>query len=57
VPWRLGPLLTGRGTTSVQRQGGAGVKNGKLLALAASEIDALLTADCMSTVDAHHRGR
>jgi len=45
VPWRLGPLLTGHTSTSVQRHGWAGVKNGKLLALAANEFDVLLTAD------------
>lgn len=45
VPWRLGPLLTGHTFTSVQRHRWAGVKNGKLLALAANEFDVLLTAD------------
>jgi len=45
VPWRLGRLLTGHTTTSVQRQGWASIKNGKLLALACSEFDVLLTAD------------
>lgn len=45
VPWRLGPLLTGHTTTSVQRHGWASIKNGKLLALAANEFDVLLTAD------------
>lgn len=45
VPWRHGPLLTGHTSTSAQRRGWAGVKNGKLLALAANEFDVLLTAD------------
>jgi predicted nuclease of predicted toxin-antitoxin system len=45
VPGRLGSLLTGHTTTTVQRRGWASVKNGKLLALAASEFDVLLTAD------------
>lgn len=45
VPWRLGRHLTGHTFTSVQRHGWAGIKNGKLLALAAREFDVLLTAD------------
>lgn len=45
VPWRLGRLLAGHTTTSVQRQGWASVKNGKLLALAADAFDVVLTAD------------
>ncbi len=45
VPWRLGRLLIGHSTTSVQRHGWASIKNGKLLALAAKEFDVLLTAD------------
>ena len=45
VPWRLGPLLRGHTTTSVQRHGWASIKNGKLLALAANEFDVILTAD------------
>lgn len=45
VPARLGPLLTGHASVTVQRKGWAGVKNGKLLTLAASEFDVLLTAD------------
>jgi predicted nuclease of predicted toxin-antitoxin system len=45
VPGRLGPLLTGHSTVTVQRQGWPSVKNGKLLALAAGEFDVLLTAD------------
>lgn len=45
VPSRLGPLLFGHGSTSVQRRGWASIKNGKLLALAAGEFDVLLAAD------------
>lgn len=45
VPWRLGTLLTGHTTTTVQRRGRASIKNGQLLALAAGEFDVLLTAD------------
>jgi predicted nuclease of predicted toxin-antitoxin system len=45
VPGRLGPLLTGHSTMTVQRRGWASIKNGKLLALAAGEFDVLLTAD------------
>ena len=45
VPWRLGRLLTGHTTTSVQRRGWASTKNGKLLALAGEEFDVFLTAD------------
>lgn len=37
VPTRLGRLLIGHEVKSVQRQGWAGIKNGKLLALAAVE--------------------
>ena len=45
VPNRLGALLTGHISTSVQRRGWTSVKNGKLLALAAHEFDVVLTAD------------
>ena len=45
VPSRLGSLLTGHSTITVQRRGWASIKNGKLLALAAGEFDVLLTAD------------
>ena len=45
VPSRLGALLTGHTSVSVQRRGWAGIKNGKRLALAAGEFDVLLTAD------------
>ena len=45
VPGRLGQLLTGHSTITVQRRGWASIKNGKLLALAADEFDVLLSAD------------
>ena len=45
VPARLGSLLVGHEASSVQRRGWAGIKNGKLLTLAATEFDVLLTAD------------
>ena len=45
VPGRLGALLVGHESNSVQRRGWAGIKNSKLLVLAATEFDVLLTAD------------
>jgi predicted nuclease of predicted toxin-antitoxin system len=45
VPARLSPLLVGHTVSTVQRRGWASIKNGELLALAASEFDVLLTAD------------
>ena len=45
VPERIGDLLDGHGWSSVRREGWAGLKNGKLLATAASAFDVLLTAD------------
>jgi predicted nuclease of predicted toxin-antitoxin system len=45
LPRRLGPLLTGHDWSTVPRSGWAGVKNGKLLALAAKQFDVLLTMD------------
>ena len=45
VPYRLGRLLVGHSVSSVQREGWASTKNGKLLALAAANFDVLLTAD------------
>ena len=44
VASRLGSLLTGHSTITVQRKGWTSIKNGKLLALAAKEFDVLLTA-------------
>ena len=45
VPGRFGALLVGHSTVTVQRRGWASIKNGELLALAASEFDVLLAAD------------
>ena len=45
VPGRLAPLLLGHAALTVQKRGWAGIKNGKLLSLAASEFDIFLTAD------------
>lgn len=45
IPRRLGPLLEGHVVDTVPRCGWAGVKNGKLLALAATRFDAFLTMD------------
>lgn len=38
-------MLTGHEVSTVQRSGWAGIKNGKLLGLAASEFDVFLTMD------------
>ena len=45
VPQRLGPLLAGHEAETVPRSGWSGVKNGKLLALAATRFDVFLTMD------------
>ena len=45
VPEKLGKLLVGHTCTTVQRQGWASIKNGKLLVLAKDQFDLLLTAD------------
>ena len=45
LPRRLGPMLQGHATATVQRRGWSGVKNGRLLALAADHYDVLLTMD------------
>ncbi len=45
LPWRLSRLLIGHQASSVQRMGWAGVQNGELLRLAASQFDAFITAD------------
>lgn len=45
VPGRLGSLLIGHESVSVQQRGWSSIKNGALLALAAVEFDVLLTAD------------
>ena len=45
LPRRLGRLLTGHEPETVHRCGWSGVKNGKLLALAATKFDVFLTMD------------
>ena len=45
LPRRLCALLEGHDATTVQRCGWAGVKNGKLLTLAASRFDVFVTMD------------
>ena len=45
VPRRLGSLLLGHEATTVPRSGWAGIKNGKLLALAATEFDVFIATD------------
>jgi predicted nuclease of predicted toxin-antitoxin system len=45
IPRRLSEQLTGHEVSTVQRCGWSGVKNGKLLALAATEFDVFLTMD------------
>lgn len=45
IPRRLGSLLTGHQTETVPRNGWSGIKNGKLLALAATTFDVFLTMD------------
>ncbi len=45
VPHRLARLLVGHSFRTVQTEGWASTKNGKLLTLASSSFDVLLTAD------------
>ena len=45
LDWRLARGLPGHTVTSVQRMGWAGVKNGRLLALAEQQFDVLITGD------------
>ena len=45
VPRRLGPLLVGHEVSTVPHSGWAGIKNGKLLALAATRFDVFMTMD------------
>ena len=45
IPRRLGPLLVGHDASTVPRSGWSGIKNGKLLALAATRFDVFLTMD------------
>ncbi|MEQ1852089.1 MAG: DUF5615 family PIN-like protein [Chthoniobacteraceae bacterium] len=45
LDWRLARSMPGHTVTSVQRMGWAGVKNGRLLALAEQQFDVFLTGD------------
>ena len=45
LPRRLCALLVGHEATTVPRSGWAGIKNGKLLALAGTKFDVFLTMD------------
>ena len=45
IPRRLGPLLVEHDASTVPRSGWSGIKNGKLLALAATRFDVFLTMD------------
>ena len=45
LPRRLATLLVGHEASTVQRSGWSGIKNGKLLALAATKFEAFLTMD------------
>ena len=45
LPRRLASKLVGHEVSTVQRSGWSGVKNGKLLALAATQFDVLLAMD------------
>ena len=45
LPRRLGALLTGHDAETVPKSGWSGIKNGKLLALAATRFDVFLPMD------------
>ena len=45
LPRRLASLLVGHNVSTVQHSGWTGIKNGKLLVLAAAEFDVFLTMD------------
>ena len=45
LPKDLAPLIVGHDVTTVQAAGWSSVKNGKLLALAATRFEAFITAD------------
>ena len=45
LPRRLASLLVGHNVSTVQRSGWTGIKNGKLLGLAAAEFNVFLTMD------------
>jgi len=45
LPRRLGKMLVGHEVSTVQRSGWTGIRNGKLLELAAADFDVFLTMD------------
>ena len=45
IPRRLGPLLIGHAAATVPKNEWSGIKNGKLLVLAATRFDVFLTMD------------
>ena len=45
LPRRLAAMLIGHETSTVQRSGWTGIKNGKLLGLASAQFDVFLTMD------------
>jgi predicted nuclease of predicted toxin-antitoxin system len=45
LPRDLAPLVTGHDVVTVQAAGWSSIKNGRLLALAATQFDVFLTAD------------
>ena len=45
LPHDLAPLISGHHVSTVQDEGWSSVKNGKLLALAATKFDVFITAD------------
>ena len=45
LPWQLGALLAGHEYSTVVRMGWGGLKNGRLLTLAAPKFDIFLTLD------------
>lgn len=55
VPVRLSRALPGHQVSTVVREGWSGIKNGRLLALAATEFDALITVDKNLPLPTKHR--
>lgn len=45
LPRDLAPLIVGHEVTTVRAAGWSGIKNGRLLALAAAQFDVFITAD------------
>jgi len=54
VPARLRKALASHQVSTVPEEGWSGVKNGKLLMLAAVKFDALITVDKKSSLSAEH---